>query len=71
MNGITDVASSPIVAIPTALGISAANLFAALPLLINIGTFAYIVVLLAHKLWVWHEEYKTKKLAKDEGDELP
>lgn len=70
MSLITDVASSPLVATPIAVGVSTANIIALLPIAINVLTFAYLAVLLGHKLWVWYREWKGKQTIKDE-DTLP
>lgn len=61
MNIITDVASSPAVAAPIALTISAANILAILPTVINVLTVLYLLLLVGHKCYVW---YKDSKLAK-------
>lgn len=61
MNIISDVASSPAVAAPIAIGISAANVLAILPMVINILTVLYLLLLVGHKCYVW---YKDSKLAK-------
>ena len=58
MNLITDVASSPIVAIPLGVGTAAANFITVLPILINVAMFIYFCILVAHKIWVWWREWK-------------
>ena len=63
---ITDVASSPLVAIPLGIGTAAANFIALLPILINIVMFIYFIILVSHKLWVWWGEYKGTQPIKDD-----
>lgn len=70
MSNITDFASSPVVAVPTTILASAANILSFIPILINIGTLIYISLLIGHKLWVWYREYKGKQAIKDE-ESLP
>lgn len=70
MSIITDVASSPIVATPIAVGVSGLNLITLLPILINVGTALYISMLIGHKAWVWYREWKGKQQVQDE-DSLP
>lgn len=65
MNIISDVASSPLVAIPLGLGTAAANFIALLPILINCAMFSYFVILVLHKIWVWWKEYKKEIPIKD------
>lgn len=62
---ITDVASSPLVAVPLGIGAAAANFIALLPLLLNLAMFAYFVILVAHKIWVWYKEVKGEVEIKD------
>lgn len=68
MNTITDVASSPIVAVPATIMVSAANILSILPILINVGTFLYISMLIGHKAWVWYREWKGKQKIIDTED---
>jgi len=61
MNIISDVAASPVVATPIAVGVSAANIIAFLPIFINIATAIYLTLLVSHKLWVWYKDWKMAK----------
>ena len=70
VGAITDMASSPQVAAPITVGVTGANLLAALPLFINVATALYLVLLIGHKLWVWYREWKGKQQVQDK-DELP
>jgi hypothetical protein len=70
MNSITDFAASPVVAVPTTLMVSAANILAFLPLLINVLTALYLIMLVGHKVWVWYREYRGKQQIIDK-DDLP
>ena len=62
---ISDVASSPLVAVPLGIGAATANFIALLPFLLNCAMFAYFLILVAHKLWVWWREYKGTIQIKD------
>lgn len=62
---ISDVASSPLVAVPLGIGAATANFIALLPFLLNCAMFAYFIVLLAHKIWVWWKEVKGEVQIKD------
>lgn len=70
MNNITDFAASPVVAVPTTVMISAANILSFLPIFINIATALYLTMLVGHKAWVWYREWKGKQAIKDE-ESLP
>lgn len=70
MSAITDIASSPSVAIPIAAGVSGVNLIALLPIFINVATALYISMLIGHKAWVWYREWKGKQQIEDK-DGLP
>ena len=61
MNIISDVAASPVVATPIAVGVSAANIIAFLPVFINVVTAIYLTLLVSHKLWVWYKDWKLAK----------
>jgi hypothetical protein len=70
MNNITDFAASPVVAVPTTIMVSAANILSFLPIFINIATAVYLTMLVGHKAWVWYREWKGKQAIVDK-DELP
>lgn len=70
MNIITDFAASPVVAVPTTIMVSAANILSFLPIFINVATVVYLLMLIGHKGWVWYRELKGKQQIKDE-DSLP
>jgi len=61
MNIISDVAASPPVGASIAVGVSAANFIAFLPIFINIATAIYLTLLVSHKLWVWYKDWKLAK----------
>ena len=67
---ISDLASSPAVAIPATGVVSVANLLAWVPIAVNVLTLLYLAILIGHKLWVWYKEYKGKQVIVD-SEELP
>jgi len=67
---ISDLASSPAVAIPATGVVSVANLLAWVPIAVNVLTLLYLAILIGHKLWVWYKEYKGKQVIQD-LEELP
>lgn len=61
MNLISDVAASPVVAVPITSGVAVANIVAFIPIIINVLTVGYLSLLIGHKIWVWYKEYKASK----------
>lgn len=67
---LVDAAVNPNVAVPVTGAGAVASLLDALPHLVTLGWLAYIVVLVAHKLWKWRQEWiaaQTKIEANDDA----
>lgn len=70
MSLITDIASSPAVAVPIIGSVTGINLITLLPIFINVATALYLSMLIGHKAWVWYREWKGKQQIQDE-ENLP
>jgi len=70
ISDLSNLASSPAIAIPATGVVSVANLLAWVPVAVNVLTLLYLAILIGHKAWVWYREYKGKQAIVDE-DKLP
>ncbi len=70
MGIITDIASSPAVAVPLGTTTAVANLVTILPVLINVAMLIYLIILIAHKIWTWYKE-RQGKMVINTKDEIP
>lgn len=66
VNKITESVTSPSSSVPIVGAVGTLNIFASLPEIINILTIVYLFLLCLHKGYVVYQEWKQKKIIKDD-----